>query len=366
MKRTVKAINLILPFLLMVATLFVLVAILMQNYNVTRGDVLIMFGVGAIIAGFFHALFHELGHLIAGKINDFAFSEMVVWFFRWRRVGKHVAFGLVMIGEQAGYTQMLPTKQECVEKGLKSMTLGGVIASFVWMLFGLAPLLFVGILPVWLFAVWSMFLPIGIYYFLGNGLPKETLGVRNDGAVILGLIKNDDQAQVTINLLKIQAQLYNGKTPSQIDEGLYFNLPQLAEDKLEFAMLLSARYAYYLDKEDYENAKKTTQRLLSLEDYLSKENLIIVKADALYNSCTFDYNEETADDLMYELEDYLNAVNSATNLRIKLAYLVCVVKEYDEVDMFVSKGQKEAKKHQLGGLGLMEQKLLYKLKNMIK
>ena len=136
-----------------------------------------------------------------------------------------------------------------------------------------------------------------------------------------------------------------------------FDLPQLPEDSLNFAMLLNARYAYYLDKQDYENAKKITDRLLSLEEYLPKNYVNIVKTDALYNACTFDFNEEKADDLMYELEIYLNNVNTVTNVRVKLAYMLNVKQENGNLDMFFKKGYKEADRCQIKGFGAYERKL---------
>ena len=46
---------------------------------------------------------------------------------------------------------------------------------------------------------------------------------------------------------------------SEIDESYYFDLPQLCEEHPYFIQLLTLRYSYYLDKGDYENAKKQEQ-----------------------------------------------------------------------------------------------------------
>ena len=361
MNRKIKFLNYILPILFTICALFFVVYLCSTRYFMSMGETMVKFIVGALIAGFFHALLHELGHYYGGKKNSFVFSEMVVWFFKWKKQGKKVKFEFVMMGNEAGYTQMIPSDESVVEKGLKIMTRGGIIASILLMLVGIVPIFFVEISP-WIYCIWVMFFPIGIYYFLGNALPKETMGVRNDGAVLFGIKKNDDQTKTIYSLLKIQAFLYNGKTPSEIDEKYYFNLPQLPEDNLTFIMLLSARYSYYLDKGDYENAKKTTERMLSLEDYMSKENHMLVMAEDLYNRCTFDFDENKADDLMEDLEDYLNGIDTATNIRIKLAYLVYVVKENEGLDYIYNKGIKQAKKSHLKGLGIMEQRLLTKIR----
>lgn len=360
MSRKLKILNYTLSIIITLATLFAVVYVCGLNYAENAVDLLIKLVVCAIVAGLAHAFAHELGHLIAGKRNGYELSEFVVWFFKWQKVGKKIKFSLILLGNEAGYTQMIPSCEEKVEIGFKKMTLGGVIASFVLMLIGIVPF-FLTFLPIWVFCVWAMFLPVGAYYFFGNALPNESYGVRNDGGVLYGIKHNDDVTKVTVNMLKVQAQLYTGKTPAEVDESLYFDLPQLPEDKLQFAMLLSARYSYYLDKEDYEGAKQVTERLLMLEEYLPKEYMLLIKTDALYNACTFDFDEEKADDYMYDLEKYLNNVNTIANLRAKLCYLVYVIKETQNIDAFIKKCYKEIGNQQIKGIGNFELKLLKKI-----
>ncbi len=356
MSRKTNTISYIFSMVATLISLFAVVSLCNARYSQDIFPALLKLLVGALVGGFLNSLFHELGHLIGGKLNDFAFSEMNVWFLRWKKIKNKIRLNLVMVGEEAGYTDMVPKHGDNLSARLKKMTLSGIVASGVLVIVGLIPL-FIVALPVWVFSVWAMLLPISVYFFFTAVLPSSSGGVRNDGAVLFGLKKMDDVAKVTLNLLKIQAELYNGKTPSEIDESLYFNLPQLAEDDVNFAMLLNARYAYYLDKKDYENASKTTKRLLSVIDYMPKAYAPGVKADALYNACTFDYDENIADDLTYELEKYLNNVNTATNLRIKLAYLLYVRKEKDGAEIFFKKGIKETKKYLIKGLGEFERKL---------
>ena len=187
-------------------------------------------------------------------------------------------------------------------------------------------------------------------------------GVNNDGAVIYKIKKMDDSSKVAMNLLKIQAEMYQGKTPAEIDESLYFDLPQLREDDLNYFFLLNARYNYYLDKEDFEKVKEATDRLMALEEYVSKDMMDVVKADALYNACTFDFDETRADDLTYELEKYLNFYNNATNIRIKLAYILFVKGEREVFEPFYKQAVKETNRCQIKGVALFEKKLLDKIK----
>ena len=355
MSRKANIINYILTMVFTLGTLFYAVYVCNDRYGGDMFSAILKFLLGAIVAGLIHAFAHEIGHLLAGKKNGFKFSSMTVWFFRWRRVRKRIRFDFVMLGEESGYTEMVPITTENIANNLKKMTLGGAIASFVLMLFGI-PALFINV-NVWFYSIWVMLLPIGAYYFFGNILPQSSGGVRNDGGVLYGLKNNDDETAVTLNLLKIQAELYNGKTPSQIDENLYFNLPQLPEDNPTFTMLLSARYCFYLDKKDYVNAKQVTDRMVSLIEYLPKSFIAEIKTTALYNACTFDFDEDVADDLVYELEKFLNNVNTATTVRAKMAYMLYVKKEKEGLETFYKKGVRETERCILKGVGAFEKKL---------
>lgn len=320
----------------------------------------------AIVAGLINAIMHECGHLIFAKMNGFKLSEMVIWFCRWSKRREKIYFSFTMMGEQAGYTETFPKTTENLKKRYALSSLGGLIGSFICMIVGVVPLFLTGYISFEIYAFWAMLFPLGAYYFFGNALPVVTNGVKNDGAVIISLIKDDDDSKVMLSLLAIQAQLFDGKTPSEIDEKYYFDLPQLAEDNFNFILLLNARYAYYLDKEDYENAKAITKRLLDLEEYMPRYCLTQVKVDALYNACTFNKNEGVADELTYELQKYLNKVNNVTSVRVKTAYTALVKNELDNIDEFYDKWIEEAENCVLEGQELFEKKLLERVKSSVK
>lgn len=361
MKRRTHIINNGLLFVLTIAG-FVAVMLAANTKTASVGLVLVYFLTGSIIAGFVCTLFHELGHLIAGKVNGFALISLTVWFFKWSREKNKTVFNFVMMGDEAGYTEMVSKSTENLENRLKKMTLGGLVATAFPMLAGIIPFFIVGKLSLFAFIVWAMFLPIGVYVFFGNALPMSSGGAGNDGRVLYGLKKADDDTKVILSMLKVQSELFNGKTPSEIDESFYFDVPQLAEDDLNFAMLLSARYDFYLDKKDYENAKKVSDRMMSIMEYLPKGFEEVAKLNALYGACTYSKDEETADDLMYELEKYLNKHNGSLEIRVKTAYLLYIKQEKGALDVFYKKGVKEANKASLRGIGLFERKLLEEMK----
>ena len=366
-----KKINILNNILLLALTVAAVLTSAVIGSNAYGGDIGIfavagLYIAGAIIFGFVNALVHEWGHVIAGKKNGFKILSVTVWFFRWTRRKGRLVTDFVMIGEEAGATEMLPESADNLAERLKKATRGGIIASFIMAVISIAPLFTSSFLPGIAYYLISVFFPVSVYYFFGSILPMESGGALNDGAVVRGLKKNDLISQVCVGLLKIHSELYSGKRPSEIDERLYFDLPQLAEDELYFIMLLNARYAFYLDKGDLENAKKTTDRLMGLTDYMPSNVKNAVKTDALYNACTFDYNEDTADNLMYELDKYLNNVNTATNVRAKLAYLIYVRKEKANAETLYKKALREAEKCPVKGLGRYEKALLENMEEQLK
>ena len=364
MRRNSNFFNFFISIIFTLASLFVIIYLVLQRYggiDFTKALVMVAF---AILSGVLHTFFHELGHLVFGLKNGFKFNAMTILFFNWSKVKDKIKFNFVMIRQEAGFTEMIPSSPEVVAKGLKKMTFGGLFFSFLLTLVGVISFVIQG-LPVYVFLLLAMFLPVGAYVFLGNAVPYYADGVRNDGAVLKGLRKNDAVSQVCVGVLKIQAMLYNGYAPSEIEESCYFDLPVIQEDDVNFIMLLNLRYLYYLDKEDYLNAKKVNDRLSMIAEHFSSSIYTSIKIDELYACCTYNLNEDKADDLMYELEKYLNAVNNAVTVRTKLAYLLYVAREYDNLNLFYEKGLREIEKLPLSGIRKLEIKLYNKLKDDI-
>lgn len=278
--------NLLFNFLTLLITIgFVFLVVTIGSSRYTNEDnlasIILTFAIFSILVGFICTLIHELGHFIFGKANGFKLISITIWFFKWYLDGKKYKFSFTIPTEEFGSTEMIPTSIENLEKRFSKLTFGGLIFSLVSLLIGI-PALFLDFLPLWAYALWSVFLPIGAYVFFGNFLPISENGARNDGAVFFGLKNNDDISKVTISLLKIHSELFNGKTPSEIDDKYLYDLPQLPEDDSNFIMLLYWRYLKFLDLEDYENCSKILERLLTLEEYFSKDMYNAVKTEAVF------------------------------------------------------------------------------------
>ncbi len=362
MSRKFNIVGNVLTFVFTLGLMLSVVLIGNSIYGQMDIKYILLFLAGAILAGFISTALHELGHLIFGIKNGFCFISISVLFFKWEKYGKKVKFSFTLFNNEAGSTEMVPKYSENMDRRFKSMTFGGIIFSFIPVIVGTAFLFFGSFISATVYCLFSMFLPIGIYCLLDNAFPMSSYNVRNDGAVIYGINKKDDESKVMLSLLCWQAEMYKGKTPSMAEEFLK-DLPQLPEDNPYFTLLLNARYNVCLDKEDFIEAKKISSRLYSLKDDLVKPLRNVVLADVLYGFCTFNFDDKKADDITYDIEKYLNNENSVTNLRIKLAYILYVEGEKNQLDMFYKKAIKEANKCQISGFGTFEKKLIEKMKS---
>lgn len=345
------------------AAVIAVVLIANSSYSEKMGIVLLYFAASAIVAGFLCTLLHETGHLLAGKRNGFAFLSMSVWFFKWVKENGRTVFYFTFMGEEAGATEMAAKNTEDLALKLKKMTMGGLIATFIPMVIGIAPLFLTKYLPVYAFIAWGMFFPIGAYMFFGNALPMSSGGAGNDGKVLYGLKKQDDDTKVILSLLAVQSELYNGKTPSEIDEKYYYDVPQLAEDDMNFIALLSARLDRYIDAGDAANAKKTLDRMIAASEYFPKSICNAIAVCELYAACTYAEDFGRADEIVEDYEKYFDKHNGAAEIRAKLAYVLYVKGEKDMLDVFYAKGVKETNKLNLRGQGIFERKLLEKMKS---
>ena len=364
MTRKIKIINFIVSILVVVGSVF-LISKLSERYTSVKAFKLISFYVlGLIFSSFFCALIHEFGHLVGARISKFKIVSFTVWFFRWERLRTGTRFSFCF-PDDTGSTEFFPKSVDNLERKFRMTTRLGLYFSVIPILFCL-PIFFVKALPIFVFAILSCFLPVGLYSLVSNAIPLVENGVRNDGAVLSGIRHNDDTTKVMFSLLKIQSLLYNGKTFKEIDEDLYFGVPQLPEDDLNFTLILTCRYRYYLDKGDYENAKKVLDRLVTLKKYMPKAYFGQISAENIFYNTFISLNEDVADDLMYENEKYLNKINDSVTIRAKLAYILFVKGEKDSFDIFYNKGVKEAKLQRLKGLKAFELSLLEKIKAKIE
>ncbi len=245
-------------------------------------------GVGSAIAcvcGFALSLalspvVHELGHLFFAHAVGFDCVYIKCFCFKMqvKKGKKRLSLASPFAAEQ---TQALPRFGGNMPRRAAIYTLGGLLFSGFVLVAILSEALLRSCLTESDFVTWGA-LPYAAYLFLLNALPLEYAGGKTDTLVYRGIKRGADEEKCMLAAMEIQGQLYEGKSFKEIDEGLYFNLPQLREDEPLYAMLLDLRYRYYLDKEEWEAAADCLNRLALAQGYLPDEQVEQVAAELVY------------------------------------------------------------------------------------
>ena len=359
MKKSIEFLFNVLVILLALGAAFLIAFFTFNRYSVGLWNAFAFFIIGAVLAVVFNTVVHEAGHILFAK-NNFRIMSVRFFFFTFHKEKGRIKCDFNFFIDSSGATETIPLSKNDLEKKYVKMTWGGLLGSFLCFVLSLGFVFTFYFLPYWAYCIIAVAFPISTYYLAVNALPMTPDGTFNDGGVIYSIKKNTDSAKVMINVLKIQAEINNGKTYSEVPEHLYFNLPQLPETDINFAMLLSVRYNYYLDKGEDAKAHSVAERLSQL-DNLSDDYIAEIKSMLLYDACAVKPNENEADDLMEETEKYLNGKVNATVLRIKCAYLLYVVKDKEKAKTFFEEGLKLCEADPISGVGKFEKKLFLKM-----
>lgn len=118
------------------------------------------------------------------------------------------------------------------------------------------------------FVFFCVLLPYALYSFIVNVAPVEYASGKTDGLVLFELIANKPTAHVLLAILEIQGSVHGGKLMSELDEGMFLDVPQLPEDDINFIILTQLRYEYYLAKGNDSEAYKYFCRYRDLIQYL--------------------------------------------------------------------------------------------------
>ncbi len=276
MKRRLTKIYAVLCTLLLAAG-FVAVFYFAWQRGIDEGiSALVSFAVSLFLAPFVH----ELGHAVfAGGVNMQILYCKFFCFKFFRKNGRlKLGFASPFAPDQ---TQVIPKSGGNMKKRAGAYTLGGLVFSGVFLALILTP-------AVWLACIGHFkgnlfgYVPYMGYLFLLNILPVEYASGKTDALVFRGIKKDFDAEKVMLSAMEIQGELYAGKSFAEIDESLYFDLPQLCEDEPLFAVVLDLRYRYFLEKEDYEQAADCLNRLAQAQAYLTDNEVEKIAAELTY------------------------------------------------------------------------------------
>lgn len=313
--------------------------------------------VFGLVLGFVLApVLHELGHYTFALANNMRCVYLKCFCFRFvlengkKRFSFASPFG-------ADETQVIPKSGGNMKKRARRYAVGGLVFSGIF----LTLLLVAGVLTTVLgetnYFVWGL-VPYFVYLFILNLPAVEYANGKTDGLVCKGLHRGYDAERVMISAMEIQGRLYEGKRFSEIDESLYFDLPQLCEEEPLYAVILDLRYRYFLDKDEPIKAGECLNRLLGLQAYLPEQEIRKIAMELTYMHAVSG-NVSDADAIGQLCKEELKK-DTATAKRVLIAYCKASGK-LDSITALKEQAKSALEKEPVKGIAEFERRLISKL-----
>lgn len=228
---------------------------------------------------------HECGHMFFAKRSDMEIVYAKFFCFKLfsKNGKKRFSFASPFAADE---TQILPKCGGNMQARAKRYTLGGLVFSGVFLIAVLLAAALCSCFGNAQYLLWGI-IPYAGYLFLLNLLPCEYASGKTDMLVYIGLKKDASAEKTMVSAMEIQGELYGGKSFSEIDEALYFDIPQLPEDEPLFAVTLDLRYRYYLEKGENEKAADCLNRLAQAQAYLPDAEVEKLAAELVYMHSIF-------------------------------------------------------------------------------
>lgn len=270
-------------------------------------------------------ILHELGHIAFAKRADMKirYTKFSIFAFEQKQGKLRFSFASPFSSEQ---TQAYPITGGNMKKRMICFAKGGLVFGGLWLL------LLVGLSVLFYFfneiAFYTVlgFVPYAAYLFFLNLPPVEYPSGKSDSLVVSELKKGENEAAYLLSVMEIYANLAQGKRFGEVDEKLYFDLPVIAEDAQEWAVMQLLRYRYYLDLGDFDNAASCLNRLVSAEEYLSNETFEETLCELVFLH-SLNWDVELAKNCYARVETAF--LENRAPLRIRLIY--AVISENEEL-----------------------------------
>lgn len=323
-------------------------------------------GLAFAVLGFFcswilASVLHELGHIVFAKINGMSVAYTKFFLFRFVRTDGKLRFSLASPFSPEE-TQAIPVRRGNMRRRTAWYTAGGLTfgTAFALIVAGLA-VGFHGRVELAACATFAA-LPYALYMVLLNAIPASYASGKTDAAVLRGILKGYDEEKTTLAAMEIHGRLCEGERFSEIDESLYFDLPQLPEDAPAYAMIVDLRYRYYLDLGDEEKAADQLNRLTIAAPYLTEREIAALTAELTYQHALRG-DRKRAEESGKLCEEYL-AGETAVAKRALAAYSLLCGKTA-EAESLLGQGEKILEREFCAGVKRSEKALFARLEKKL-
>lgn len=313
---------------------FVVMAILGRKYA-------LYVCLGMITHYVLSSVFHEVGHLLVGKLRKMVFVQGKILFLNFYRKGKKLKVGLCYPFE-TGEISMVSRNVNEVGKDLVLLSLAGNLFTFLYLVICLAlGVIIKGYLGWYFFALASV---STAYTLIINLIP---LAENGDGALLFGLLKGNEKYKSALSLAVVDAYLYSGVSPSGIPDDALYASNGCYSQRVELVKLLKL-----IDSSKMERAYVYSGELLTRCDGDIKRRVL---KERFFLAVIMSLSEEV-EKLKEEVLPLLDE-GGIEDMRISYYYRL-YTKESEWANLIKGSAQKGLESEFFKGIMLMEKKLL--------
>lgn len=312
--------------------------------------------VGLVLGFSVSPIVHELGHILCAKSVNMRIVYTKFFCFRVFIKDGKTRFGLAS-PFAADQTQVIPKSGGNMQKRALQYTIGGLALSLALLFLAFSAAFACMCFGNTSYILWGS-VPYAAYLFALNALPLEYASGKTDMLVYKGIKKGFAAEKTMLAAMEIQGRLYAGESYSEVEESLYYDLPQLCEDEPLYAVILDLRYRYHLEKEEMEKAAGCLNRLAISQAYLSDEELEKIAGELTYMHA-LNGDIERADESAKLCMDYLQSEQTAAK-RI-LATYAALRGQKESAETLVEQAKQALGKEWIAGNRKFEEKLLSRI-----
>jgi len=278
---------------------FFIGTIIGQNFDEERpiGQTLLIAGglfLSMYAAIVVQLIIHEAGHLVFGLMSGYKFSSFRIFSFMWVKESGRIRLKRLSITGTGGQCLMSPPDMIDGKIPVTLYNLGGslmnVIASTVFLI------LFILFKNVFFVStVLLFFTAIGYIIAIMNGVPMRMGTIDNDGYNAFSLTKSPEAMRSFWVQMKANEQLSNGvRLKDMPDE--WFKLPSDEAMKNSMVATLGVFICNRLmDKENFEEADKLMEHMLSIESGMVGLHRNLLVCDRMFIEMTGENRKEIVD-----------------------------------------------------------------------
>lgn len=211
----------------------------------------------------FHIFVHEAGHMLVALLRGWKFlSFMICGIVVSKRCGRFRLSRFSMMGA-GGQCIMLPPETGDTDAGITLYNAGGIVANAFFSLIAVAVLyLFRTSLSFYSAIFFWLFILVGIFFILFNGIPHRLSGLPNDGMNMVNLRKDAFSTSVFLHTLRMYGFLMEGnvvrfKNMPYICDGMAIDVHNNIH-----VMALSLDLSLAIAKMDFSKARSIVGRVM--------------------------------------------------------------------------------------------------------